>query len=99
MPDIRQVTVITSNPTGNDQVGSCEVGFYTIEAGILTMTDIHGVPLRDSNTGEKITHRLMANETPRVIAKRLTLKRHRAANGDGMAGFGRRIHYPNSGFV
>lgn len=94
MSEIRQVTVITANPTRSDDVGRAEIGFYIVAAGLLTMTDPHGVPLRNANTGEKIEHRLMADETPRVIAKRLTLKIFNAARGDDMAGFQRHIDYP-----
>jgi hypothetical protein len=38
-------------------------------------------------------------ENPVTIAKRLVLKRYRAENGDGMAGFHRRIDYADGGFV
>jgi hypothetical protein len=95
--DIRQVTVITANPGGSDDVGSCEVGYYTIEGDLLTMVDSEGVPLRNSNSGEKITHRLGAGENRETIAMRLTLKLWREARGDDMAGFNRRIDYPKWG--
>jgi len=99
VPDnIKQVTVITSNPSGND-LGSCEVGFYTLEGDLLTMVDGDGVPMRNANTGEKITHRLASGESEKTIAKRLTLKIFNAARGDEIAGFNRPIHYPKCGGV
>jgi len=98
MRDIRQVTCITKNPSGGkDDMGSCEVGFYTVEGGLLTMTDADGVPLRDSNNGERITHRLAPGESEKAIASRLTLKIIRTSRGDEMAGFSRRIDYPKWG--
>jgi hypothetical protein len=90
--EVRQVTVITANPTRSDDVGSCAEGFYTIDGDTITMCDSEGVPLRDSNNGERVTARL-SGEPEKVIAKRLTLKRHRAENGDDANGFGKVIHY------
>jgi hypothetical protein len=97
MPEIKQVTVITSNPSGNDHVGSCEIGHYTIEGDLLTMCDAEGVPLRNANTGERITHRLASGENRVTIAKRLTLKIWREARGDEISGWNRPIQYPKWG--
>ena len=51
MSEIKSVIVTTAKPTGPDDLGRCEEGFYTVANGILTMCDRDGVPLRDDNTG------------------------------------------------
>jgi hypothetical protein len=89
----------SANPTRSDDVGRCEVGHYTIDGDLLTMCDAEGVALRNSNTGERITHRLGAGENRVTIAKRLTLKIWREARGDDTNGFNRRIEYPKWGGV
>jgi hypothetical protein len=99
MMQVRQVTVITSNPTENDRVGSCEIGYYTIEGDLLTMVDSEGAPLRNANTGERITHRMVPGENEKAIARRLTLRIWREARGDEMSGFNRRIDYGPEGIA
>jgi hypothetical protein len=97
--DVRQITVITRNPSGSDDRGSCEDGWYTVDDGVLTMTDAEGAALRNPNTGEKITHRLAPGESDKAVAKRLRLKIYRDARPDEMAGFNRPIRYPKSGWA
>ena len=97
--EIRQVTVITRNPSGDGDMGSCEIGHYTVEGDTLAMVDAKGAPLRDANTGERITHRLALGEGEKAIAKGLTLKIFRAARGDEMADFNRPINYPKFGLA
>jgi hypothetical protein len=57
------------------------------------MTDREGNPLRDEMTGARITARLSPGDNEKAEAKRMTLRLHRAADRDGMAGF----HRPLSG--
>jgi hypothetical protein len=63
------------------------------------MCDRDGVPLRDENNGERIAMRLLPAESEKAVAKRMTLRLHRAANRDEMAGFGRRLRYPQRGWA
>jgi hypothetical protein len=63
------------------------------------MTDRDGVPLRDENNGARITQRLAPGESDKAVAKRLTLRVYRAANGDPMSGFHKRIEYPSRGWA
>jgi len=93
MSDVRQVTVITRNPIGKDDGGSCEEGWYTVDGDLLTMTDAEGVALRNPNTGEKITHRLAPGESDKAVAKRLGLKMYRGERGDDDKGFNRPLRY------
>jgi hypothetical protein len=95
----KAVIVIVANPCGRNDTGQCAEGFYTLDGDLLTMTDRDGVPLRDENSGARITQRLAQGESDKAVAKRLTLKIHRAANGDEMAGFNRPIRYPKAGWV
>jgi|SRR5271170_6596899 len=90
MSDVKSVTVATRNPSGND-LGSVEIGFYTLSDGLVTMTDCEGLPLRNAN-GDLMTHRLGAGENHVTIAKRMRLKMWRDENDDGN-GFNRRIDY------
>ncbi len=70
MLEIYQVTVITRNPSGPGDVGSCEVGHYTVDGGLLTMVTADGAPLRATN-GERITHHLVPGEDAKRVAGRL----------------------------
>jgi hypothetical protein len=97
MSDVRQVTVITRNPSGSGDGGSCEYGWYVVDEGVLTMTDKDGAPLRNENTGQKITHHLAPGENEKGVAKRLRLKIYRDERPDEMAGFNRPIRYPKWG--
>ena len=98
--DIHQVTVITANPTGPGDVGSCEVGFYTVDAGLLTMVNAEGVAVRSTN-GERITARLAPEEDGRRVAGRLTLShwRNQRDSSETVPGFGRRLDYGRSGWT
>jgi hypothetical protein len=98
--DIHQVTVITSNPTGPGDVGSCEVGRYTVDGGLLTMVTAGGAPLRAAN-GERITARLAPEEDAKRVAGRLTLSHWRIqrAQGEIVPGFNRPLHYRSSGWT
>ena len=87
------------NPKGDGDPGQVTTGYYTVADGILTMTDSKGVPVRDLNNGERVTHKLQAGEDPTMIAKRLTMKIYRMMRGDGMAGFNRPLIYPGSGIT
>jgi len=96
------VLAITANPTGNGDRGSCEEGFYFVDGDVLTMCDSTGHPLRDSNTGERVTHKLAPGENPVAVAKRITLRLWRAATArsDDLGDFNRPLHYPRKhGFV
>lgn len=96
--EVHECTVIVANPTSSDDVGRAEIAYFTMTDGnLLTMTDAEGVPLRDSNTGDRITHRLGAGENRNAVAKRLRAKIYRDDRGDGVEGFGRRIDYPKWG--
>jgi hypothetical protein len=92
MSDVHQVTVITRNPLGEDDVGNCEIGFYTVDGDILTLTTAEGVALRDEYTGERITAYL-DGEHPATIAKRIVGRRYRASQPDDN-GFNRPLRYP-----
>ena len=72
------------------------MGINVVEGKLLTMTYGDGKSFI-GRSGEKITHKLQPDDDPRVIAKRLTLRIHRASRGDGMADFNRPLVYPRSG--
>ena len=97
MSEVQNVTAIISNPSPHDptDVGRCTVGYYVIEGKLLTMTYGDGTPFL-GRSGERITQKLQRDDDPTVIAKRLTLRIHRASRGDGM-NFNRPLVYPRSG--
>jgi hypothetical protein len=99
MPEIKSVVVITANPVGEGDPGQCAEGWYVVENGMLTMVNRDGVPLRDNNTGRRFAMGLLPGESEKAAAKKLTLKVHRAARGDDMAGFHRPIRYGKSGLA
>jgi hypothetical protein len=100
MRDVRHITIITRNPIGSGDGGSCEEGFYTVDGdGVLTMTDAEGAALRNPNTGEKITHRLAPGESDKAVAKRLRLRIYRDARPDDDKGFSRPLRYPKFGLA
>jgi len=91
--DIRQVTVITCNPSGYGNKGNCEIGHYTVDGGLLTMVAADGTSLRTSG-GERITARLAPGEDPRRVASRLKLTqwRNERAQGELVPGFNSPLH-------
>jgi hypothetical protein len=92
MLEIHHVVVGTRNPTSGDprDKGDSEEGWYTSDAGLVTMVTVDGVPLRASN-GERITARITDGTTPRTVATRLVLSRWRAT--DAGSDFNRPLHY------
>jgi len=97
--EIKSVHVITANPTDRDSLGSCEIGYYTVSGGLLTMVSNDGAPLRDPNNGERITVRLNG-ESEKTVAKRLTLQHWQSSRGDETSvEFNRPIHYPKAGWA
>jgi hypothetical protein len=68
-----------------------------VEGKLLTMTYGDGKPFL-GRSGDRIRHKLLRDDDPTVIAKRLTLRIHRSSYGDRMADFNtRRLVYPRSG--
>jgi hypothetical protein len=95
MPEIKHVIVATRNPTGDDprDKGASEEGFYTVDAGLLTMVTVGGAPLRAAN-GERITARLAPEEDAKRVASRLTLSHWRTqrSRDEVVEGFNRPLH-------
>jgi hypothetical protein len=100
MSDVKAVIAIVSNPVGKNDGGEICEGFYTRDGDTLTMTDRDGIPLRDDNTGERITVRLLPSDNEKTVARRATLRRYRAERGDETSSaFNRRISYGHSGLA
>jgi hypothetical protein len=94
MPEVFHVYATVRLPNGDNDPGQVTTGYYTLADGILTMTDSKGTPVRDLNSGEKVTHKLAAGDDAAVIARRLTMKIHRMLRGEsGPAGFNRPLSY------
>lgn len=94
---INEITVATRNPSGAPgDLGSCEVGFFTVDDDLLTLVEGDGMPVRATN-GERITAWLRAGEGARTVASRLILARWRAS--DAGADFNRPLHYRSPGWT
>jgi hypothetical protein len=91
--EIKSVVVIVANPIRKGDLGEVAEGHYLVENGIITMTNADGIPLRDDNTGRRITHTLERGEDAKGVAKRLVLRQYRTQHRDEMSGFHRRIDY------
>jgi hypothetical protein len=96
-----EITVTTRNPSGEPgDLGSCEVGFFTLDDDLVTLVEGDGIPIRKSD-GERITARVRPSENPRQVASRLVLShwRNQRDSGEAVPGFGRPLHYRSSGWV
>lgn len=90
-----EVTVATRNPSGMPgDLGSCEVGFFTLDDDLVTLVEGDGIPIRKSN-GERITARVRPSENYRQVASRLVLARWRES--DAASDFNRPLRYGASG--
>jgi hypothetical protein len=79
-------------PKNGDQGVTAE-GAFTVEDGVLTLTDREGVPATDER-GKRYTHKLCEGENPKVIAGRLTGELRTALRGIGPTqGFAGPIQY------
>ncbi len=86
--EIKFVYSQTAQPRNGD-AGSCVVGYYFVEDGVLRICDESGRP-----TGK--VHRLQDGDDPRVIASRLTLAAWRATAGN--SDFNRTLEHPPMGW-
>jgi len=79
--------------------GQTTFGFYIItDDGLLVMTDGEGTPVRHRN-GELYEHKLEPNQDPRPIAVRFTKEIRKAALGESIPGFYRRLSYSDKWMV
>jgi hypothetical protein len=99
MREIKIVSIVTAKPSGPGDYGKIEEGRFFVENNWVTLCDESGTPLRDDNTGQRVTMRLLPGEDEKAAAKKLTLQQYRAANRDEMAGFSRTIRYPDRGWA
>ncbi len=91
--------MIVSNPIGKDDPGQCAEGWYFVENGTLNIYGSRRRTVARRNNGQRITVRLFPGESEKTVAKRMTLRQHRAANRNEMAGFHRSIRYPERGWA
>jgi hypothetical protein len=73
MPDVKTVTVQVRGPRGNDG-GQVAMGAYTLEDGLLTMTDPSGRPIRKAATGERFTCKIKPGDNHVAFAGQMTLE-------------------------
>jgi hypothetical protein len=64
MPEIKRVAAIVSNPTREDDTGRITIGYYTVAAGVLTMCDGSGKPIRRPSSGEVYKQKLVEGDDP-----------------------------------
>jgi hypothetical protein len=83
--EIKPVVVQTRSPQFSGDLGGCEIGYYSVSDGVLTMRDEKGAPLGKD-------HQLAPNDDPHRIAGRLTLAVWNNANR--ASDFTRPLYYP-----
>jgi hypothetical protein len=88
LSDLRSVPFQTRAPSSDADPGACEIAYYTVDAGVLTMRTAEG-----SKTGK--TYRLQPGDDERLIACRLGLQAWR--NRAGQSDFNRPLHYASWG--
>jgi hypothetical protein len=99
MMEIKSVVIAVAKPAGRGDLGQCAEGFYTREGDVISLVSREGEPLRDENTGDRITAHLNG-ELEKVVAKRMTLRLYRAERGDEVSSaFNRRISYGRNGYA
>ncbi|MET3156218.1 hypothetical protein [Bradyrhizobium diazoefficiens] len=81
--EVKTVWIQTALPSGPDDPGAAEVGFYFVEADVVHMCDEAGKPTGESRT-------LSADDDPHRIAGRLKLA---GWNKDRSSDFNRPLHY------
>jgi hypothetical protein len=87
-PVVQECWLQIRGASGSDP-GAVDPVFYVIESGLLTVTDSTGKALEKAGT-----HRLMENEDPRQVAKRLAARRRLTAAAE--PDFNRVLHYPRN---
>ena len=96
---LNHLTIQIRAPRGDDP-GQVAEGIYTLDDGVVSLTDRYGVPVVDRD-GKTYTQKLEAGENPYAIACRLTREFRRAFRADKkhVAGFTGPINYPKLGHV
>jgi hypothetical protein len=96
---IYNVTAQVRRPKEGDP-GAVVEGRFTLEDGIVTLTNHIGSPVRDHD-GRTYSKKLADGEDAYVIAARLTKEFRRARRGDKHkdSNFSAPIHYPKNGSI
>ena len=99
MSEVRQVIVTIRPPKGNFRGQVC-YGWYTLQDGVVTLTDREGNPAGDE-TGRRFTHKLAPGEDARAIACKLTKELRLVLRGNSapVAGFEGEINYPKVKYI
>jgi hypothetical protein len=107
LPEIKEVTITLRRPTGPNDPGLCEIGFFTHVDGIVSLTDESGTPLRRDG-GSTVTTRntkgkdaptwsAPAGNDPRAVAGRLLHQKFSSIKSG--SDFNRPLHYPKIGIA
>ena len=96
MPDVKSVTIQIRPRSGRaGDTGQVSFGYYTVEDGVLTMTDGDGRPVRRRD-GELMQRKLKPGDDAETFARIFTRSFRLHVQGDG-ADFNRQLDYPNLG--
>ena len=98
-PEVHRVIAQIEEPTSRDPAGRVTEGYYTVVKGLLTMTDVSGIPMRNTN-GDLYTHKLGKGENPRSMACVLTKQVRASLYGYSVLSGPKRepIQYPPTGW-
>jgi hypothetical protein len=94
MSEVHEV-IVTIKPVKGTYPGQVAYGWYTLQDGVVTLTDREGNPAGEE-TGRKFTHKLAHGEDARTVACKLTKELRLALrdNSAPVAGFEGPIIYP-----
>jgi uncharacterized protein YxjI len=73
-------------------------GKFVVNGDTVTLTDAAGVPVKNVH-GKVYSRKLNPDESPVVIARRLTKEFHSARRGKDRLDFNRALHYKRDGSI
>jgi hypothetical protein len=99
MSEVRQV-IVTIKPPKDGFPGQVAYGWYTLQDGVVTLTDREGNPAGEE-TGRKFIYKLAPGEDARTIACKRTNELRLALRGNSapVAGFEGKINYPKVKYI
>jgi hypothetical protein len=102
MPDVRRVTITLARPSGPDDLGAVEHGYFVLEGETVTLTSEGGEKLRRTTMGRRgeaptWSRKLQPGESAERAARDLLFAKFNA--GRRNSDFNRPLRYPSKGII